>query len=224
MKTNQEYKNAALASLKGNWGQPVLATLLMAVLMIALIAMCVIAEFAWNPDPVGDEMSIWTIMLLYGVIYLLYYPLGMVGYYNAVKSLYRNGDGRVVSNMFSNTFNGYPKVVGFSLLYYIFVFLWSLLLFIPGIIKSLAYIMSPFILKDNPELSANQAINLSQKMMKGHKFDCFCLILSFIGWIILCVFTFGIGALWLNPYMTATLAAFYEDVKAEYEAKQQIAA
>ena len=68
MKTNQEYKNAALASLKGNWGQPVLATLLMVVLMIALIAMCVIAEFAWNPDPVGDEMSIWTIMLLYGVI------------------------------------------------------------------------------------------------------------------------------------------------------------
>ena len=224
MKTNQEYKNAALASLKGNWGQPVLATLLMAVLMIALIVMCVIAEFAWSPDSVGDEMSIWTIMLLYGVIYLLYYPLGMVGYYNAVKSLYRNGDGRVVSNMFSNAFNGYPKVVGFSLLYYIFVFLWSLLLFIPGIIKSFAYMMSPFILKDNPELSANQAINLSQKMMKGHKFDCFFLILSFIGWIILCVFTFGIGALWLNPYMTATLAAFYEDVKAEYEAKQQIAA
>ena len=61
MKTNQEYKNAALASLKGNWGQPVLATLLMAVLVLALIAMCVIAEFAWNPDPVGDEMSIWTI-------------------------------------------------------------------------------------------------------------------------------------------------------------------
>ena len=224
MKTNQEYKNAALASLKGNWGQPVLATLLMAVLMIALIVMCVIAEFAWSPDSAGDEMSIWTIMLLYGIIYLLYYPLGMVGYYNAVKSLYRNGDGKVVSNMFSNAFNGYPKVVGFSLLYYIFVFLWSLLLFIPGIIKSFAYMMSPFILKDNPELSANQAINLSQKMMKGHKFDCFFLLLSFIGWIILCIFTFGIGALWLNPYMTATLAAFYEDVKAEYEAKQQIAA
>ena len=83
--------------------------------------------------------------------------------------------------------------------------------------------MSPFILKDKPELSANQAINLSQKMMEGHKFDFFCLMLSFIGWGILAVFTLGIGYLWLAPYMSATMVAFFEDVKAEYEAQQTAA-
>ena len=216
MKTNQEYKNAALASLKGNWGQPVLATLLLAVLIVALIVMCVIAEFAWNPDSVGDEMSIWTIMLLYGVIYLLYYPLGMVGYYNAVKSLYRNGDGKVVSNMFSNTFNGYWRNVWSGFLMVLFVFLWTLLLFIPGIIKGFAYSMTPYILKDCPELSAHQAIKLSRKMMKGHKWEYFWLQLSFIGWIILGFLTLGIGYLWLMPYMLTTNAAFYQKIKKQY--------
>ncbi|MBQ8049926.1 MAG: DUF975 family protein [Bacteroidales bacterium] len=146
-------------------------------------------------------------------------PLSMVGYYNAYKSLFRNGDDKVTSNMFSYTFKGYPKALGLSILYMLFVFLWALLLYIPGIIKGLAYSMSPFILKDNPELSANQAINLSMKMMKGHKFDLFFLMLSFIGWGILAIFTFGIGYLWLAPYMSTTMVAFYEDVKAEYEAQ-----
>jgi uncharacterized membrane protein len=80
----------------------------------------------------------------------------------------------------------------------------------------LAYSLTPYILKDYPELSANQAINLSMKMMKGHKFDLFWLFLSFIGWSILCIFTLGIGYLWLMPYMMTTMAAFYQEVKAEY--------
>jgi uncharacterized membrane protein len=76
--------------------------------------------------------------------------------------------------------------------------------------------MTPFILKDNPELSANEAINLSQKMMKGHKFDLFYLMLSFIGWAFLGIFTLGIGYLWLMPYTYAAFAAFYQDLKKEY--------
>jgi uncharacterized membrane protein len=84
--------------------------------------------------------------------------------------------------------------------------------------------MAPYILKDHPELSPNQALNLSIKMMKGHKFDLFCLLLSFIGWSFLAMFTMGIGYLWLAPYIATTIAAFYEDVKAEYEGRQQIAA
>ena len=54
-------------------------------------------------------------------------------------------------------------------------------------------------------------------MMKGHKFDLFWLFLSFIGWILLSILTLGIGLLWLAPYMYTAQAAFYEDVKADYE-------
>jgi uncharacterized membrane protein len=52
-------------------------------------------------------------------------------------------------------------------------------------------------------------------MMKGHKFDLFWLYLSFIGWVILCILTFGIGLLWLSPYISAAEIGFYNDLKAE---------
>ena len=217
MKTNQDYKNAALAALKGKWTPSVVATLVLVAIMSVVMILAIIADVSANPD--SDLMSPGAFLVMYGFLFLIYYPLSMVGYYNACKSLFRTGDGRVTANMFSYTFSGYLKALGLSLLYLLFVFLWSLLLYIPGIIKGLAYSMSPFILKDKPELSANQAINLSMKMMKGHKFDLFCLMLSFIGWGFLAIFTFGIGYLWLAPYMSTTMVAFYEDVKAEYEAQ-----
>ena len=65
----------------------------------------------------------------------------------------------------------------------------------------------------------NEAIELSMAMMDGHKWDLFCLELSFIGWAFLCVLSLGIGYLWLIPYMYASYAAFYEDVKNEYASR-----
>ena len=65
----------------------------------------------------------------------------------------------------------------------------------------------------------NEAIELSMAMMDGFKWRLFCLQLSFIGWAFLCVLTFGIGYLWLIPYMQTSTAAFYEDVKAEFAGK-----
>ena len=76
--------------------------------------------------------------------------------------------------------------------------------------------MTPFIIKDYPELSPNEAINLSIKMMDGHKFDLFCLSMSFMGWILLSILTLGVGLVRLMPYMETTVAAFYQDVKEEY--------
>jgi uncharacterized membrane protein len=102
------------------------------------------------------------------------------------------------------------------LLVYLYTALWTLLLIVPGIVKGLAYSLTPFIVKDNPQLSPNQAINLSMKMMKGHKFDLFYLYLSFIGWIFLAILTLGIGLLWVIPYMQTSMAAFYLDVKNDY--------
>ena len=84
--------------------------------------------------------------------------------------------------------------------------------------------MTPFILAEKPELSANEAIELSMKMMEGHKMEFFMLWLSFIGWSILGILTLCIGYLWLVPYMYTATAAFYEDVKADYESKQIAAA
>ena len=144
----------------------------------------------------------------------VFYPM-LVGYSVAHKKLLVEGDNELTGNMFKSMFKGYFRNVWGMFLMYLFISLWSLLLVIPGIIKSFSYAMTPYILQDYPELSANQAINLSRKMMTGHKFDFFWLNLSFIGWAILCLFSCGVGYAWLMPYVQTASAAFYQEVKKE---------
>ena len=98
----------------------------------------------------------------------------------------------------------------------VYTLLWTLLLIIPGIVKAYSYAMTSYILYDNPELQGNAAIEKSMRMMRGHKLELFLLHLSFIGWALLCILTLGIGLFWLVPYVQASQAAFYEDVKEEY--------
>ena len=99
----------------------------------------------------------------------------------------------------------------------LFTFLWALLLYIPGIIKALSYSMAMFILAENPDMPALEAIDRSKKMMDGHKMDLFVLYLSFIGWGLLCGITFGIAAIWVVPYMSATMVNFYNSIKPAVE-------
>lgn len=91
----------------------------------------------------------------------------------------------------------------------IFVSLWSLLLVIPGMIKGLSYAMTPYIIVEEPEISAREAISRSKSMMHGHKMELFVLGLSFIGWNLLACCTLGILYIWLVPYMEATVMNFY---------------
>ncbi|PKK97238.1 MAG: hypothetical protein CVV58_02270 [Tenericutes bacterium HGW-Tenericutes-3] len=100
-----------------------------------------------------------------------------------------------------------------NLLTMIFIFLWSLLLIIPGIIKALSYSMTPYIIADNPEIDGMVAIDKSREMMRGNKTRLFFLYFSFIGWFILCLFTFGIGFFFLAPYIKTTVANFYVDIR-----------
>lgn len=95
----------------------------------------------------------------------------------------------------------------------IFIFLWTLLLIIPGIIKGYAYRMVPYILADNPNIGAGRAIELSEQMTKGEKFNMFVLDLSFLGWILLSALTCGIGMIFLKPYMEATFTELYAVLK-----------
>lgn len=83
---------------------------------------------------------------------------------------------------------------------------------IAGVIASYSYAMTGYILAEHPELTASEAIARSKEMTSGNRFRLFCPHLSFIGWAILCAFTFGIGNLWLTPYRQAAAAAFYREV------------
>lgn len=101
----------------------------------------------------------------------------------------------------------------------LFISLWSLLLIIPGIIKAYSYSMTYFILAENKGMPVLEAITLSRKMMDGHKMDLFLLFLSFIGWFILVLITFGIAGIWVYPYLYATFSNFYLSVKEDYMSK-----
>ena len=95
----------------------------------------------------------------------------------------------------------------------LFTALWSMLFVIPGIVKGLSYSMSMYILAENPEIGAREAIERSKRMMHGHKMELFVLNLSFIGWHLLGAITFGIAYVWVAPYIDATITNFYNDIK-----------
>ncbi len=80
-----------------------------------------------------------------------------------------------------------------------------------GVVKAYFYILTPYLLEENKDLTAKEIVNKSQELMKGHRWKLFCLALSFIGWFILSAFTFGIGLLFVIPYMQMAFVAFYKE-------------
>jgi len=112
-------------------------------------------------------------------------------------------------------FHAFGKALWLSIITCFFTFAWSLLLVIPGIVKGYAYLMAPYILADNPGMSAREALAESKSMTNGHKLDLFVLVLSFIGWFLLIPITLGFIMIWLVPYTNATLANYYLAMKDE---------
>lgn len=97
----------------------------------------------------------------------------------------------------------------------LFTFLWSLLFVIPGIVKSYSYSMAMYVLAENKGKPALECIEESKRMTDGHKMELFVLGLSFIGWGLLCAVTCGIAAIWVAPYMQATMANAYRLLKGQ---------
>ena len=211
---NQDYKNSALKSLSGNWAQALVAVVVFMIASYLVMGPSLVEQFGMPlPAALGYGSSL--------VYLLVLYPFA-VGMQNAFRLLHETGDDRILNNSLSLGFGNWPHLVWGLILMGIFEFLWTMLFIIPGIIKAFSYALTPYILLDEPELTARQAITRSCEIMQGRRWKLFCLYFSFIGWGILCLLTFGIGFLWLAPYINASIAAFYEDARAEYEAENSI--
>lgn len=220
MQLNSELRAQARERLEGKWGTFVLMTFLLYVIQALLQIPGSVGDLfkVLSPENALTSESLSTLSVL---LTLLALPLS----WGLTVSLLRNH--REESVDLENLFDGfrggrYTRVFCALFLVQLFTFLWTLLLIIPGIIKAFSYALTPYILLDEPELTARQAIARSCEIMQGRRWKLFCLYLSFIGWGILCLLTFGIGFLWLVPYMNASVAAFYEDARAEYEASKTI--
>jgi len=115
--------------------------------------------------------------------------------------------------------NKYWNIVKTMLYTNVLIFLWTLLLIIPGIIKGYAYSMVPYILAENPDIDNKKAVEISNSMTYGHKFDIWVLDLSFLGWYLLGVLACGIGVVFVKPYHDATKAELYLSLKESGENK-----
>jgi uncharacterized membrane protein len=138
-----------------------------------------------------------------------------LGFAKFILSISRNNESKI-DQLFEG-FNDFNRAMVSYLTMFLFIFLWTLLLLIPGIIAGLSYSMTFFILADDPNISASDALKKSKSLMDGRKMDLFLLSLSFIGWALLCILSLGIGFLWLIPYVNVSLAKFYQDIKGDEE-------
>ncbi len=149
----------------------------------------------------------------FGVAAFLLMPPLSVGYAYFNLRIYRGEAGDVVE-AFAAGFKDYGKSLVGILWTYLFTFLWSLLFLIPGIVKALAYSMTPYILTDMPNVTAKDALRVSMKMTDGHKGEIFMMALSFLGWWLLTGLTFGILAFfYTGPYTATSFAGLYEELK-----------
>ena len=116
----------------------------------------------------------------------------------------------------------YGKTVLTLFLRKLFIGLWSLLLIVPGIVKAYEYRMVPYLLADDPNMTRQDAFRLSKELMYGQKWNTFVLDLSFLGWSLLSLCTCGLLAIfYVNPYVQATNAELFLELKREYFASRQ---
>ena len=206
MKTNQEYKSLALAALKGNWPQAIVAT------SIVLAISALSATASWYLT----EPFSYVVPLLIGVVAMPF----VVGYANDFSRMFYMSDYAILKNVKEMTFeDGFRKLAGMFLMSLV-TLLYTVALVVPGVIASLSLFLTPYLLQDYPEKSLVEVMRTSKAMMQGHKMQLFKLQLGFIGWMLLNVLTLGIGSLWLFPYMMTAMAAFYQDVREQYIMKE----
>lgn len=206
-----EIKKTALQALKGNWKLVVLLSFI--VFLVGLVPSLPelffgdSATITTEPEPTSATSIILTFIFS---IAIFPFTVAVNWFYLSLS----RGNKESIAQVFSIYKDGKLafKLIGATILQAIYLFLWFLLFIIPGYIKSISYSQMFFILRDHPEYTVNQAITESRKMMNGYKWKYFLLILSFIGWGFLCIFTLGIGLLWLVPYITTSSAAFYNEL------------
>ena len=150
----------------------------------------------------------------FGIITLLITGPLSVGVISVFVNLARGSGSINIEDMFSGFKNGFGRNFLVALMSGIFVFLWSLLFVIPGIIKTYSYSMAYYIANDHPEYDWNTCIKESKRLTNGHKMDLFILDLSFIGWYFVGALCLGIGALWVAPYHSAARVGYYEAIVA----------
>lgn len=212
-----DYRAIAREKLAGNWKTAVIIALIAWFLggLIVSASLDISIEVDEDTTYAIPAIQTWVINTLRigTIMSIVHFIVGGVIRQGYAAYLLKQQDGEAgeIGELFSQ-FHRFGDGFCLQLLQRLFVALWMILLVIPGIVKSFSYAMAPFLMAENEDMTASEAITASRELMNGHKWELFCLRFSFLGWDLLSIVTFGIGALFLNPYMNAAEAAFYRSL------------
>ena len=188
MESRPELRRKARQQLGGN----IFATAWLSLLLVFLLSDLIVGA--------ASAVAVVGSVILFGPI-----SYGMVKITHGVVR--GKSDGQVnFSDLFSGFSDDFLNTFLLGLLSEIFIFLWTLLFIIPGIVKSYSYSMAFHIQNDASDKDWNVCLTESRKMMNGHKWELFMLDLSFLGWYIVGALCCGIGTLWVIPYHQAARA------------------
>ncbi len=191
-KSNIDLMRSARESLKGYWG-------------LAIGTFLVYGIITGSLQRISQEHP------YAGIVYMVIAGPLFLGIHIFSLKIARNKEARFEQLL--EGFNHFTTSIVAYFLMILFVFLWMLLLIIPGIIAAISYSMTFFIIADHEQIEPMEALNKSKEMMNGYKLKMFYLGLRFFGLGLLCILTLGIGFLWLIPYINVVLAKFYDDIK-----------
>ncbi|MCB5285224.1 MAG: DUF975 family protein [Candidatus Cloacimonetes bacterium] len=190
---NEEIRREAREFLKDKW------------LNLALVWLIFGAVLSLVPATLG----------IGGIVALIVGGPLMLGISRIFLKLWHRQDFQI-EEMFQG-FNDFSRSLVAYLLMCLYVFLWSLLLVVPGIIAAISYSMTFFIMAEDPKIEAQEALRKSKEMMEGHKSEYFSLLFSFIGWFLLACLTWGLGFLLLSSYTTMASTIFYQRLKGQVQ-------
>lgn len=204
MKSRREIKALAREALREQRGKSIL--ILLAVMLVVGVSVALDLTVFFT---LGQGLVYWVVFWV-GMLFI--YVIGINADGELIKIF--NREPARVGAVFSGLKVNFWRKLGGMLWMTLWVFLWMLLFFIPGIVKSLAYSMTPYILASCPNVTARQALKLSIRMTDGHKGELFVLGLSFIGWLYLGGLTLGIlSIVFVGPYMAITYAGFFVELR-----------
>jgi len=223
--TYSDYRRIARENLSNNWPISIGLGATACLLGGLLIGSSFIPEFNFRIEgqdisSISDLLNLLTVKDIssfglgsaLGLVQFIIGGVIQLGYAQYLLKQYNKASFEI-QDLFSQ-FDRFGQGLAQKFLRGLYTFLWSLLFVIPGIVKGYAYAMTPFIMAENPEMSASDAITASMELMDGHKWELFTLDLTFIGWSLLAAMTVNLGNLALNPYKNAAYAAFYKDLTA----------
>ncbi len=220
----KRYKSFAKKQLSGRWGIPVVVTLVIFIISVVFsipdfiklsrsgyIAAVLNHDFLAATEALDEASSASFITSIVSMIVSAILEVASISVYIKMS----RSPEPVYFSDFIEGFNNWARATLGILWQFIWIFLWTLLLIIPGFVKAIAYSQMFYIIAEYKEVSITKALRISIEITKGHKWDLFVMYLSFLGWAFLSIFTLGILNFWLTPYMNMTYINAYHALMKE---------